>query len=73
MENEFIDKVILNTKLIIYNNNKDGKPHHIKAMKSLLYNQFCIEQYEAKMTQTEEKFNRIWERGGLELQELFLT
>ena len=71
MENEFIDKVILNTKLIIYNNRKEEKSHHIKAMKRLLYNQFCIEQYEAKMTNTEKELTLTWLRVGEELQELF--
>ena len=61
-KNEFIDKVILNTKLTIYNNWKEGKNHHIKAVKRLLYNQFCIEQYEAKMTDTEEQLTKTWVR-----------
>ena len=71
MNNEVIDKVILNTKITIYNNRKEGKHHHIKAIKRLLYNQFCMEQYEAKMTNTEEKLARTWLRLGEELQILF--
>ena len=70
-KNKFIDKVILNTKLTIYNNRKEGKNHHIKAVKRLLYNQFCIEQYEAKMTNTEGELAMTWLRMGEELQVLF--
>ena len=66
-----IDKVILNTKLTIYNNRKEGKDRHIKAVKRLLYNQFCIEQYVAKMTNSEGELALTWLRMGEELQVLF--
>ena len=55
---EIVDKIILNTKLVIYSNRKEGKNHHLRMVKRLLYNDLCIEEYEAKLTHKE---NELWE------------
>ena len=70
-KNEIIDKVILNTKLTIYNNRKDGKSHHIKMIKRRLYDEIRLEEYEAKINQNEEQFWATWGSFFYELQEIF--
>ena len=46
---EIVNK-ILSTKLVIYSNRKEGRNHHLRMVKRLLYNDLCTEEYEAKLT-----------------------
>ena len=39
-----IDKVIMCTKLVIYNNRKTGKRHHINDVKRMVYSQLSLEE-----------------------------
>ena len=68
---DLIDKVIISTKLVIYNNRKKGKRHHINEVKKLLYNQLNLEEYQARMDLDEGKFLRKWERLYNDLTDLF--
>ena len=45
---QLIDKTLISTKIVIYNNRKTGKRHHVNDVKRSLYNQLCLEEYQAK-------------------------
>ena len=59
------------TKLVIYNDRKEGKGHHIKMVKRLLYNELRTREYEAKINQTEPEFWMTWWEVYDELNALF--
>ena len=64
---KIIDKVIMCTKLVIYNNRKVGKKHHINEVKRMVYSQLSLEEYHAKLMLKETTFQEIWGRVYNEL------
>ena len=46
--------------MVIYNNSKTEKVNHIQMAKRLLYNELCIEEYEAKTNHTEWNVWLTW-------------
>ena len=66
-----IDKVILSAKIVIFNNRKDCKFHHIRDFKRVLFKQLCIEEYHAMLNLEEHKFMQIWEPVYDELQSIY--
>ena len=69
--NRIINKTILNTILVIYNNRKSERKCHIKMVKRLLYNELCTEEYEAKINQNEQEFWVTWGEIYDDLTEIF--
>ena len=69
--NEIIDKVILSAKLVIFNNRKDCKFHHIRDVKRVLFKQLCIEEYHAMLNLEEDKFMQKWEPVYDELHNMY--
>ena len=45
--------------------------HHIKEMKTSLFNQLCLEEYYAITNQMKEQFFTVWEKVYEELTEMF--
>ena len=68
---KIIDKVIMCTKLVIYNNRKTGKKHHINEVKRMVYSQLNLEEYHAKLMLKETEFQEIWGRVYNELANMF--
>ena len=56
-----LDKIILNTKIIIFNNRKNGKNHNISDLKREMFKQLQIEECQAKMEQNEDKLIELWD------------
>ena len=69
--NEIIDKVILSAKIVIFNNRKECKFHHIRDVKRVLFKQLCIEEYHAMLNLDEHKFMQIWEPVYDEIQSMY--
>ena len=53
---ESIDKTILCTKIIIYNDRKTGKKHHIRDVKMSLYNHLRIERVSCSVKSRGRRF-----------------
>ena len=56
-----LDKIILNAKIIIFSNRKNGKNHTISDLKRKMFKQLHIEKYQAKMDQNEDKLIELLE------------
>ena len=66
-----INKTILCAKIVIYNNRKTGKIHHINEVKrSLYYHLRCVE-YHAVLNQREKDFYKIWGRVYNDLKDIY--
>ena len=70
---EIIDKTILCTKIVIFNNRKTGRNHSSNEVKRSLHNQMCTEEYQAEINQTEDVFWTIWGEVNFELTDLYLN
>ena len=70
-KNHVINKIILFTKVTIFNNRKDGKNTRLITIKKLLYNELRMEGYEANLNQNEEHFCATWRILFDELSALF--
>ena len=68
---KLIDKVIMCTKLVIFNNRKTGEKHHINDVKLMLYSQLSLEEYHSKVNLQEESFRETWDRIYNELTYMF--
>ena len=55
-----LDKIILHTKTVIFNNRKNGKKHHINDVKKKLFRKLIIEEYQATLDSNIEKFTEVW-------------
>ena len=73
MKNEVVDKLIMITKIVIYQNRMKNKPHHLMNIKRLLFNELITEEYEANLYQTENRFQQVWGRIYNDLKETFLS
>ena len=73
MKNEIVDKIILITKIVIYQNRMKNKSHHLLNIKRLLFNESITEEYEANIYQTENRFQLVWGRLYNDLKETFLS
>ena len=60
-KDELTEKIILNAKVVIFNNRKIGKEHHINDVKRAVFKQLKIEEYQASIDLKIEEFNYIWE------------
>ena len=58
---KIINKTILCAKIIIYNNRKTGKIHHVDDVKRSLFYQLRIAEYHAVLNQHEKEFCKISE------------
>ena len=70
-KNHVINKIILFTKVTIFNNRKDGKNTSLITIKKLLYNELRMEEYEANLNQNEQHFCATWNILFDELSALF--
>ena len=70
---DLIEKVILSTKIVIFDNSKNIKYHHIKDVKRTLFKQLRIEEYHAMLNLEEQKFMKVWEPVYEELCNMYNT
>ena len=63
--------MILSAKIVIFNNRKDSKYHHIRDIKRVLFKQLRIEEYHATLNLEEHKFMRVWEPVYEKLQNMY--
>ena len=68
---ELIDKIIICTKVVVFNNRKNGKIHHIEDVKRLLFRQLKIEEYQADLNQNHLQFTEVWDPVYVELYSKF--
>ena len=68
---ELVEKIILSIiKVVIFNNRKNGKQHHINDVKRALFRQLCREEYQATLSLQENEFN-VWEPVYKELYDKY--
>ena len=60
-QDNLLQKDILNAKVLIFNNRKNGKKHNILDLKRKMFRQLQIEEYQAKMNQKERSMMELWE------------
>ena len=66
-----INKTILCAKIVIYNNRKTGKIHHINEVKRSLFYHLRIVEYHAVLNQREKDFYKIWGRVYNDLKDIY--
>ena len=68
---ELVEKIILSIiKVVIFNNRKNGKQHHINDVKRALFRQLCRVEYQATLSLQENEFN-VWEPVYKELYDKY--
>ena len=66
-----IDRIILSTKTVIFNNRKKGKLHQINDLKRALFRQLRIEEYQATLSANDTQFVEIWGQVYTELYNMY--
>ena len=68
---EIIDRIILCTKTVIFNNRKKGKLHQINDVKRALFRQLRIEEYKATLSTNDTQFVETWDPVYSELYSMY--
>ena len=68
---EIIDKIIICTKTIIFNNRENGKNHQINDAKRALFKQLLIKEYQATLSSNDTKFVELWGSVYYELYNMY--
>ena len=68
---EIIDRIILCTKTVFFNNRKKGKLHQINDVKRALFRQLRIEEYKASISTNDTQFVETWGPVYIELHSMY--
>ena len=71
-KDQTINKIILITKIVIYESRIADKTYHITMVKRMLFNELHVEKYDANLSHTIQKFAQVWGKIYQNLKGTFL-